>query len=166
MESDQPLGELIWDLGRAYYAYVGLAERVLVDANLGHVIRPGMGHVLFALYEEDGCTIKEIAARSQLANSTLTGLLNRMEQVGLIKRERDEQDGRLVRVRLTPRARELESKCRAMLRQVTRVAQKGIGEKNVPLANDLLEGLTSAFREEERRLAQKQSDPKATALRE
>ena len=51
MGSDEPGGELIWDLGRAYYAYVGLAERVLVEAGLDHVIRPGMGHVLFALYE-------------------------------------------------------------------------------------------------------------------
>ena len=156
MESDQPLQELIWDLGRVYYAYVGLAERVLIDAGLDHIIRPGMGHVLFALYEEDGRTIKEIAARSQLANSTLTGLLNRMEKVRLIKRQRDEQDGRLVRVHLTALARKLESKCRAMVRQVTEVAHEGVGEKNVPRAKELLRGLTSAFREAEQQMSLKQ----------
>ena len=164
MESDQPLGELIWDLGRAYYAYVGLAERVLVDASLSHVIRPGMGHVLFALYEEDGRTIKEIAARSQLANSTLSGLLNRMEKAGLIERKRDEQDGRMVRVRLTALARKLETKCCAMVHLVTGIAHEGVGEKNVPRAKELLRGLTSAFREEEQRLARKQANHKAPAL--
>ncbi len=54
------LDELIWDLGRAYYAYVGLLERVLVEQRLNDILQPGMGLVLFALYEQDGRTIKSL----------------------------------------------------------------------------------------------------------
>lgn len=146
-----------WDLGRAYFAYVGLAERILVENKLDDVIQPGMGHVLFALYEEDDRTIKDIAARSQLAGATLTGLLTRMEKAGLIVRSRDLNDARLVRVRLTPTARKLEAKCHAMVRQITEVAYAELGEKNVARASAALQRLTTAFRQEERRLAEKQS---------
>jgi DNA-binding MarR family transcriptional regulator len=151
------LSQLTWDLGRAYYAYVGLAERILVEAGLDRLIQPGMGHVLFALYEEDGRTIKEIAARSQLAGSTLTGLLTRMEKAGLVERSRDADDARLVRVCLTATARKLEAKCLAMVRQVTQIAHQGVGSQNVSRTKSLLQNLTAAFREEERRLAEKQS---------
>ncbi len=34
---------LIWDSGASYYAYVGLAERVLIEEGLGEIVRPGMG---------------------------------------------------------------------------------------------------------------------------
>ena len=40
--ADESLGQIIWDLGRAYYAYVGLAERILVDEGLDEVIQPAV----------------------------------------------------------------------------------------------------------------------------
>ncbi len=153
---DDLLGHVMWELGRAYYAYVGLAERILVDTGLDHLIRPGMGHILFALYEEDNRTIKEIAARSQLAGSTLTGLLSRMEKVKLVERSRDEIDGRLVRVRLTPLARKLEPKCRAMVGQMSDVFRQGLGDKHLPQAKIILQRLTQSLRKEEQRLAKSQ----------
>lgn len=149
--------ELVWDLGRAYYAYVGVIERVLVEQQLDQLLRPGMGLVLFALYEEDNRTIKELAVRSQLACSTLTGLLARMETAGLIDRKRDCQDGRLVRVRLTSLGRKLETKCRDMARQVSSLAERGVGPRNVTKAKVLLQGMTAAFRAEEHRLAASQA---------
>lgn len=145
--------ELIWDLGRAYYAYVGLIQRVLAEQRLDHILRPGMGLILFALYEEDSRTIKELAARSQLACSTLTGLLTRMEKAGLVVRQRDSQDGRLVRVSLTSLGRSLKSKCHAMAREVAEVAQRGVGQQNVAQVNAMLQDITAAFRSEEQRLS-------------
>ena len=68
--TDDPLDQIVWSIGRAYYAYVGLLERVLAETGLDRHVRPGMGHILFALFEEDGRNIKEIAARTQLSGST------------------------------------------------------------------------------------------------
>src|SRR5580698_7078261 len=72
-------------IGRAYYNYVGLVERRLADAALDKHISPGMGHVLFALFERDGRIIKDLAAQVKLSYSTMTGLLSRMERAGLIE---------------------------------------------------------------------------------
>ena len=151
------LDEVIWDLGRAYFAYVGLLERVLVEYQLDEVLRPGMGLVLFTLFEQDSRTIKELAERSQLACSTLTGVLQRMEKAELVVRTKDKQDGRLVRVTLTARARKLERKCRQVAARMSSLSHQGIGENNLARCKKYLNGMTSAFRSEEQRLAEVQS---------
>ena len=46
-------------------------------------------------------TVTELADRLQLGQSTVTELVKRAEQAGLIERERSEVDGRVAHVRLT-----------------------------------------------------------------
>lgn len=144
-----PLDQLIWYLGRAYYAYVGLLERVLVEEDLDRYVRPGMGHILFTLFEQDDRSIKEIAARSQLACSTLTGLLARMEEGGVIERRRDEQDGRVIRVRLTPLGRSLEPRCRRTVQRLDGLFQEGMGGPSVRRAKRLLQRMMEIMKAEE-----------------
>lgn len=123
-----PRDPLIWYLGRAYYTYVGLLEQVLAETGLDEHLRPGMGHILFTLFEEDDLTIKEIAERSELANSTLTGMLNRMEKGRLLTRRRDATDGRLIRVRLTELGRSLEPRCRSAMARFDDLFRNGLGD--------------------------------------
>ena len=144
-----PLDRLIWHLGRAYYTYVGLLERVLVELGLDRHVRPGMGHILFTLFEKDDRSIKEIAARSQLACSTLTGMLVRMEESGLIERRRDGHDGRMIRVRLTALGRSLEPRCRSAVQRLDGVFQRGMGDRAVGQAKRLLQRMIAAMRAEE-----------------
>jgi DNA-binding MarR family transcriptional regulator len=49
-------------------------------------------------------TVMELAERMQLAQSTVTELVARAEEVGLIERERSNADGRVVHLRLTAEA--------------------------------------------------------------
>ena len=46
-------------------------------------------------------TVSELAERLQLAQSTVTELVGRAEQVGLVERKRSESDGRVAHLRLT-----------------------------------------------------------------
>jgi len=57
--------------------------------------------VLVVLYEEDDQTVGRLGDKLFLDSSTLTPLLKRMESVGYVTRQRDPQDERQVRVRLT-----------------------------------------------------------------
>ena len=70
-------------------------------------LTPPQLFLLLALYECDGVAAGELAARVYLDKSTLTGMLIRLEKLGLIKRDGDENDGRTVRVVLTDKARRL-----------------------------------------------------------
>ena len=47
-------------------------------------------------------TVGDLAARMQLAANTVTELIDRTEAVGLVARESDAADGRVVHVRITP----------------------------------------------------------------
>ena len=47
----------------------------------------------------------ELAARARLAKQTMTTLVRLAERDGLVRRERDPEDGRAFRISLTPRAR-------------------------------------------------------------
>lgn len=57
---------------------------------------------MFALWERDGLSVKEMGELLHLDSGTLTPLLKRLEAVGLVKRARDTADERSVRIRLTP----------------------------------------------------------------
>ena len=63
--------------------------------------------VLVALYEQDGQTVSALGDKLFLDSSTLTPLLKRMEGMGHLTRQRDPEDERQVRVRLTPQGRSL-----------------------------------------------------------
>ena len=65
-------------------------------------ITPGQYGVLRYLWENSACTPKEISQVLRLENSTVSGVLDRMEKKGLIKRELDSNDRRSIRVVLTP----------------------------------------------------------------
>jgi DNA-binding MarR family transcriptional regulator len=61
--------------------------------------------VLVALYDEDDQTVSALGDKLFLDSSTLTPLLKRMEAMGKLTRQRDPEDERQVRVRLTPHGR-------------------------------------------------------------
>jgi MarR family transcriptional regulator, organic hydroperoxide resistance regulator len=61
--------------------------------------------VLVALYERDDQTVSALGDKLFLDSSTLTPLLKRMEAMGHLTRQRDPEDERQVRVRLTSQGR-------------------------------------------------------------
>jgi DNA-binding MarR family transcriptional regulator len=57
--------------------------------------------VLLVLWETDGLPVNDIARRLILNTNTITPLLKRMEELGIIRRERSADDERKVMVHLT-----------------------------------------------------------------
>lgn len=66
--------------------------------------------VMIALWEADGQTVSDIGEKLLLESSTLTPLLKRLETAGLIKRTRDREDERVVRITLTRQGAALKDK--------------------------------------------------------
>ena len=64
--------------------------------------------ILTALAEGDEVTQKELARRTASDANTMSEMLGRLEQRGLIARERDADDGRARRVSLTASGREVQ----------------------------------------------------------
>lgn len=62
---------------------------------------------LVALSDEDELTVSTLGEKLFLESNTLTPILKKLEQMGLIKRHRDPADERQVRLSLTPAGRKL-----------------------------------------------------------
>jgi len=73
---------------------------------------------MFALWERDDVTVKEMGELLHLDSGTLTPLLKRLEAMGLVRRTRDAADERSVRISLTPAG--------AAMRQKEETVKKGI----------------------------------------
>ena len=67
---------------------------------------------LVALWGEDGVSVKRLGEQLALDSATLTPLLKRLEQQGIIQRRRDDADERVVRIHLTDKGRALRGKAR------------------------------------------------------
>lgn len=100
---------------------------------------------IVCLWEEDNQTVKGLSENLFLEPSTMTPMLKRLEAMGYVRRERDSEDERSVRISLTDAGRELREKAFAF-RAVTakasglapeefRVLQKAIVRLRTNLIN-------------------------------
>ena len=70
--------------------------------------------VFLVLWEEDGLTVKALGDRLFLDSGTITPLVKRLEARGLVRRQRDEEDERQVRIFLTHEGRALRARALAV----------------------------------------------------
>ena len=100
-----------------------LAKHALGHASIGvfarHGVYEGQQFVLRRLWRQDGLTPGQIAKQLGLATPTVTRAATRMEAAGLLRREPHPTDGRLVRLVLTARGRELEQVIGPEMRTLT-----------------------------------------------
>jgi DNA-binding MarR family transcriptional regulator len=66
--------------------------------------------VFLVLWEQDGLTVKALGEKLFLDSGTITPLVKRLEARGLLRRQRDDEDERQVRIFLTPEGRALRAK--------------------------------------------------------
>jgi DNA-binding MarR family transcriptional regulator len=140
IEKPFALRESFFVLSRAFYSYVHMLEHLLHEFGLSKIIRPGMGHVLFALWQHDNVTMSNLAARTGLALSSLTRLVGEMERAKLVTRNRCAQDGRAMRTQLTPLGHSLESMADQVVTRLREVVETGMSKADVKTIKD---GLTT-----------------------
>ena len=89
-----------------------LSKRVFTKklAERGIEIGPGQGRVLFALWRDDGIPITELARITSLGKSTLTELVDRLSDAGLVTRENNPADRRSVLIKLTEKSKNMQEK--------------------------------------------------------
>jgi DNA-binding MarR family transcriptional regulator len=78
-----------------------LVNAVYAESGREHGVTPQQGQLLCVLMAQP-YGMSELGAILGLAKSSLTGLVDRTERNGLVRREPDPQDTRAVRVALTP----------------------------------------------------------------
>lgn len=102
--------------------------------------------VMLVLWEQDSQKVNDIAKRLLLETNTVTPLLKRMEQEGLVRRSKSAEDARQVLVQLTPKGREMERELSDVpLRVAGAVSCASLTPKTVPqlfrMLDDMIEKL-------------------------
>jgi DNA-binding MarR family transcriptional regulator len=87
------LGLAFWRMKHAFEREVGLSAATWF--------------LLVMLIDEDGISQGEVSRRFEVDPSRITRLAQRLEREGLLRRERDPEDSRVVRLRATGRGRRL-----------------------------------------------------------
>jgi DNA-binding MarR family transcriptional regulator len=75
----------------------------------GYDITPEEWVILNRLWQKEGRSQNELAETTIKDKTTVTRLLNRMENKGLVVRQSSNEDARVILVHLTPYAKELET---------------------------------------------------------
>jgi len=125
------LSRASWSMSRKIHRLLGM--RGIEEVSTGFI------GVLFALYESNGRNITELGEAVALEKSTMTGLLDRMESAGLVKREPDPEDRRAWRIKLTDRGKNIEGDIRKVVEEAYNQLTAGLTDKEGELVKKVLE---------------------------
>jgi DNA-binding MarR family transcriptional regulator len=106
-------------------------------------------HTLLALGHEGALAMGDLARRVAVTEKTVTGLVDRLERDGLVRRLRDAQDRRVIHVALTPQGEALHRRMEAgLLLSLTRLMARLDGADRRDLFR-IIEKLTTQQVEDE-----------------
>lgn len=144
---DENLEELPRRILRSWMAWKSALDANYAAEELDGTAPSGSGLIMFALFDRDGWTINELAARSKVTHVAVLHLIKKLEDARLVKRKQCTEDGRATRVWLTQRGRDLEPRMRALhernLTTLVRVLGKEEATKLGALLGRLIEGLSA-----------------------
>jgi MarR family transcriptional regulator, organic hydroperoxide resistance regulator len=116
-----------WEL----LAQVAQAYRSLSDTFMDQIgMHRAQATLLCRLFDHDGMTQSEIAEQLSVQGATVTNMLQRMEEAGLVTRRRDPEDNRLVRVYLTDTGRRQERAITEQFMKVEEAIFDGLGPQD------------------------------------
>lgn len=121
-------------------------QRLLAQSKVDEFNGP-QGRILYVLWQEDGVPIARLVQQTGLAKSTLTSMLARMEDAGLITRGTSEQDGRQVIVRLTGKALGLQEKYEQVSEEMNQLFYRGMTQEDAAVLDGLLERVLANLQE-------------------
>jgi DNA-binding MarR family transcriptional regulator len=133
-------GNLGFLLAKASQRWNELLAAGFVAHGFGEV-RPSYGSVLLPLFEQDGLRMGEIAERARLSKQTMTTLVRLCERDGLVVRERDPDDARAFRIKLTERAKDFRPVAAEVLSELDLKVLATLGERQRNALAGALKGM-------------------------
>ncbi|WP_134685752.1 MarR family winged helix-turn-helix transcriptional regulator [Brevibacillus migulae] len=94
--------------------------------------------LLHVLWEQDGLKGIELGERLRIDGATITGMLDRLEQNGIIERRPDSRDRRINLIFLTEQGKELEGPVKLIMKEVEDDVLNGFSEQEVALFKKMM----------------------------
>lgn len=126
-------------LAKAEQKHFQFTKKMLDERRLG--ITPGQMIVLYTLYKKDGASITDLSKRCYLDNSTLTGLMDRLERLQLVSRVDVPGDRRAFSIFLTPQALAMREQVFAVMEKVAEIMLEGCSEQEIAAFEKVLRNI-------------------------
>jgi DNA-binding MarR family transcriptional regulator len=110
------------------YAFFEALKACCQEHDKPYSITPPQWGALLLLNEHDGMTIGAISQKRGVDAPTITGIVTRLEQNGLVERRHDRHDRRQVKVYLTSEGRDIMRYLPGAVKAFSETATKGLSE--------------------------------------
>ncbi|MHA2363496.1 MAG: MarR family winged helix-turn-helix transcriptional regulator [Candidatus Hodarchaeales archaeon] len=119
-----------------------LSGRILTKKLKKHEIteiNPAQGRIMFVLWRNDGISINNLAKETSLGKSTLTTMLERLEEAGHIKRIQSQEDKRKTLIHITEKEKKLQEKYIKVSKEMNDLFYGGFNTKEIDVFENYLE---------------------------
>ena len=104
-------------------------EKILSEKNID-AFNGAQGRILYVLWQKDGISIRSLSTKCGLAITSLTTMLERMENQGLISRVQSETDKRKTLLFLTEKAHTLKGEYDSVSDEMGNIYYKGFSKED------------------------------------
>lgn len=122
-------------------------DRMLADSGIDS-FNGAQGRILYVLWQNEDISISSLSAQTSLANTTLTNMLERMENMGLIVRKPDPKDRRNKLIALTEKAKSLQDDYTRISQQMNEIYYTGFTDAEIMLFESYLQRILSNLEKE------------------
>ena len=110
------------------------------------------GRILYVLWQEDGLPIIELSKRTGLAKTTLTSMLDRMDEKGFLERVVDNKDRRMIRIFLTSKAKVLNDQYNEVSSEMSQIFYKNFSDEEIIAFEKALEKILYNLEQREKEI--------------
>lgn len=130
-------------LARSEQKHFSYTKKMLDQSGLE--ISPGQLVVLYSLFNKDNISISELSKNVLLDNSTLTGLIDRLEKAGLVLRIDTPNDRRSYQIILTEKAKAHKSTILTVMNEIESKMLEGCSEAEISTLRSILQRILVNF---------------------
>ena len=123
-------------------------DRLLAESGID-AFNGAQGKILYVLWQKEGISIVELSKAVGLAKTTLTSMLDRMEESGLIQRQPAPEDKRKSLLFLTDRARGLQSKYDEVSEKMNEIYFEGFTKQDIERFEGYLQRVLTNIQKED-----------------
>jgi len=117
-------------------------EKLLMKAGI-EAFNGAQGRILYVIWQEDGIPIMELARKTGLAKTTLTSMLDRMEEADLIVRKPSQLDKRRIHIFLTETSRSLNHEYNKVCHAMNEIYYAGFSDEEITAFENNLKRILS-----------------------
>jgi DNA-binding MarR family transcriptional regulator len=111
----------------------------------GIEVTPIQGMLLFFLQKNDGSSLTQISQGLMLENPTVTGLIDRLEKLGYVKRSDHPSDRRIYLVHITEKGKKVANKTLPIVKKLNEQIKEGYSKGEIEGFKKVLIGAFNKF---------------------